>query len=92
MATKPFLKWAGGKTRVAPNILPHLKGATRLVEPFAGSCALYLQSDIQDALLCDVNPISSAFIKRSKNTKALSSIGWKPPISKTKTVSPILWP
>lgn len=56
MATKPFLKWAGGKTRVAPNILPHLKGATRLVEPFAGSCALYLQSDVQDALLCDVNP------------------------------------
>lgn len=56
MATKPFLKWAGGKTRVAPHILPHLQGHTRLVEPFAGSCALFLQSEFKDALLTDINP------------------------------------
>lgn len=56
MATKPFLKWAGGKTRVATHILPHLNGKKRLVEPFAGSCAIFLLSDLKNALLCDINP------------------------------------
>jgi DNA adenine methylase len=56
MITKPFLKWAGGKTRVAPHILPHLEGRSRLVEPFSGSCALFLQSDKETALLSDINP------------------------------------
>lgn len=53
---KPFLKWAGGKHRVAPSILPHLGDVSRrLVEPFAGSCALFLASEFERALLCDVS-------------------------------------
>lgn len=52
---RPFLKWAGGKHRLAPLITPHLRGGRRLVEPFMGSCALFLASDFEEALLCDVN-------------------------------------
>lgn len=53
---RPFLKWAGGKHRLAPLITPHLQGGRRLVEPFMGSCALFLASPFEEALLCDVNP------------------------------------
>ncbi len=42
MFVKPFLKWAGGKYRLLDRILPELPPGTRLVEPFAGSCAMYL--------------------------------------------------
>lgn len=55
LPSKPFLKWAGGKTKVAPHILPHLFGKKRLIEPFAGSCALFLQSSFREALLSDIN-------------------------------------
>lgn len=53
--TRPFLRWAGSKTRIAPYILPHLAGKTRLIEPFAGSCALFLQSLFKHAILSDIN-------------------------------------
>lgn len=53
---KPFLKWAGGKSRLVPVIEPYLAGARRLVEPFAGSCAVFLGTDIPQGLMCDVNP------------------------------------
>ena len=52
---RPFLKWAGGKHKLAPLITPHLRGGRRLVEPFMGSCALFLASDFEEALLCDIN-------------------------------------
>lgn len=52
---KPFLKWAGGKHRLAPLIAPHIAGGERLVEPFAGSCAVFLASAYQRALLNDIN-------------------------------------
>lgn len=52
---KPFLKWAGGKHRLAPLIAPHIAGGERLVEPFAGSCAVFLASSYQKALLNDIN-------------------------------------
>lgn len=52
--TKPFLKWAGGKSRLVGTIEPHLTGA-RLIEPFAGSCALFLGSQFPTAILADAN-------------------------------------
>ena len=55
MYTKPFLKWAGGKYRILDKILRELPSGTRFVEPFAGSCAAYLNADFPKALICDLN-------------------------------------
>lgn len=53
---KPFLKWAGNKTRVRGHILHLLPTkAIRLVEPFAGSCAISLAADYDDYLIADTN-------------------------------------
>lgn len=55
MYTKPFLKWAGGKYRILDKILHELPSGARFVEPFAGSCAVYLNADFATALVCDLN-------------------------------------
>lgn len=54
---KPFLKWAGGKSKLAPFIQINLPGCTRrrLIEPFAGSAALSLALDFDAYLLNDSN-------------------------------------
>lgn len=54
---KPFLKWAGGKHRVYPHLEPYLKATKRLIEPFTGSAAVFLNTPCQAALLGDNNPI-----------------------------------
>ena len=55
MYTKPFLKWAGGKYRILDRILQELPTGARFVEPFAGSCAVYLNANFSEALVCDLN-------------------------------------
>ena len=55
MYTKPFLKWAGGKYRILDKILQELPPGARFVEPFAGSCAVYLNANFPRALICDLN-------------------------------------
>ena len=55
MQRKPFLKWAGGKYRVLDKILKELPIGSRFVEPFAGSCAVYLNVEAKRALICDAN-------------------------------------
>lgn len=52
---KPFLKWAGGKYRILDRILRELPVGARFVEPFAGSCAVYLNVSAASALVCDIN-------------------------------------
>lgn len=52
---KPFLKWAGNKNRVKHHIVPRLPKGKRLVEPFAGSCAISLASDFDSYLIADAN-------------------------------------
>jgi DNA adenine methylase len=52
---KPFLKWAGGKHRLAERILANLPKAERLIEPFAGSGAVFLNSQFDSYLLADSN-------------------------------------
>ncbi|HHL45782.1 MAG TPA: Dam family site-specific DNA-(adenine-N6)-methyltransferase [Gammaproteobacteria bacterium] len=54
--TRPFLKWAGNKYRVLKHILPALPTGDCLVEPFAGSCAVFLNTDYPRYLISDVNP------------------------------------
>lgn len=58
-AAKPFLRWAGGKTRLLPKILPHLpEKIGNYHEPFLGSGAIFfaIQSRISGAsYLSDLN-------------------------------------
>jgi DNA adenine methylase len=51
---KTFLKWAGNKTSVVDKIAPFLIGDT-LIEPFAGSCAVSLNSSFNNYICNDIN-------------------------------------
>ncbi|OKP03909.1 DNA adenine methylase [Xenorhabdus eapokensis] len=55
MANKTILKWAGSKARIMDKLLPHLPAGKRLVEPFAGSCAVMMNTDYEAYLVADVN-------------------------------------
>lgn len=52
---KPFLKWPGGKIRVVPKLLEVLPTGQRLVEPFVGSGAVFLNTGYKRYLLADTN-------------------------------------
>ncbi|HCJ8953063.1 TPA: Dam family site-specific DNA-(adenine-N6)-methyltransferase [Escherichia coli] len=56
MAVKTPLKWVGSKARLMPKLRPHLPEGKRLVEPFAGSCAVMMNTDYDEYLIADVNP------------------------------------
>lgn len=51
-----ILKWAGNKTAIMPKIIKHLPTGARLVEPFAGSCAVMMATDYPHYLVADINP------------------------------------
>jgi len=52
---RPFLKWAGSKYRIIDHIQGMLPEGDRLVEPFAGSGAVFLNTDYSQYLLADNN-------------------------------------
>lgn len=52
---RPFLKWAGGKTRIVERIKDILPTGKRLIEPFVGSGALFLNAEFPHYLLADAN-------------------------------------
>ncbi|HHW40536.1 MAG TPA: Dam family site-specific DNA-(adenine-N6)-methyltransferase [Syntrophomonadaceae bacterium] len=52
---KPFLKWAGNKYQIINRIREQLPPGKRLIEPFAGSAAVFLNTDYPAYLLCDNN-------------------------------------
>lgn len=54
---KTFLKWAGGKTRYVDALFDcqPATGYSRLVEPFAGSAALFFYLEPERAFLADMN-------------------------------------
>lgn len=59
---RPLLKWAGGKSRLAPLISRAFGGpcAGTYLEPFLGSASVYLHrrahGEVQESVLADVNP------------------------------------
>ena len=52
---KPFLKWAGNKFQIVARIKAQLPVGRRLLEPFVGSGALFLNTDYACYLLADAN-------------------------------------
>ena len=53
--TRPFLKWAGGKYRCLNQIIQALPEGRRLIEPFIGSGAVFLNASHAQFLLTDAN-------------------------------------
>ncbi|AEN67360.1 DNA adenine methylase (plasmid) [Enterobacter soli] len=53
---RPFIKWAGGKSRVLPDLLPHLPKADCLIEPFVGGASVFLATEYRRYVLADINP------------------------------------
>lgn len=53
---KPFLKWAGGKRQLVPQLLKHVPAYSgRYFEPFVGGGALFFALQPDAAVLADVN-------------------------------------
>lgn len=56
MIQRSFLKWAGGKAKIAHKISSVLPKARVLVEPFVGGGSVFLNTDYEHYILSDVNP------------------------------------
>jgi DNA adenine methylase len=52
---KPFLKWAGNKYQIVDRIKAVLPPGKRLIEPFVGSGAVFLNTDYPAYILADAN-------------------------------------
>lgn len=52
---KPFLKWAGSKYKIVDRIKASLPAGKRLIEPFAGSGAVFLNTNYSEYLVADSN-------------------------------------
>lgn len=55
MKPKPFLKWAGNKYRIVNKIRELLPPGNRLIEPFAGSAAVFLNTVYEQNIVNDLN-------------------------------------
>ncbi|AKD38745.1 DNA adenine methylase [Pasteurella multocida subsp. multocida OH4807] len=54
---RPFLKWAGGKYRLADEINKVLPKKNQcLIEPFVGAGAVFLNTNFERYILADINP------------------------------------
>ncbi|EFH5328763.1 Dam family site-specific DNA-(adenine-N6)-methyltransferase [Escherichia coli] len=65
MAVKTPLKWVGSKARLMPQLLKHLPEGKRLVEPFAGSCSVMMNTEYDEYLIADVNPDLIGFYREA---------------------------
>ena len=54
--TRPFLKWAGNKYRIIDRIRKALPEGECLIEPFAGSAAVFLNTNYERYIINDNNP------------------------------------
>lgn len=55
-SSKPFLKWAGGKSRLLSQLLPLFPAGNRLIEPFVGAGSVFLSVNFDQYVLNDANP------------------------------------
>lgn len=56
MIQRSFLKWAGGKAKIADKISAALPKARVLVEPFVGGGSVFMNTDYEHYILSDINP------------------------------------
>lgn len=54
MKQRAFLKWAGGKFKLMDDLRRHLPEGKRLVEPFVGAGSVFLNTQYDAYLLCDI--------------------------------------
>jgi DNA adenine methylase len=52
---KPFLKWAGGKIKILPKLIPYFDNSEIFVEPFCGSGSVWLNTDYKKYIIADIN-------------------------------------
>ena len=52
---RAFLKWAGGKFKLVDTLKELLPDGKRLIEPFVGAGSVFLNTDYEEYLLCDIN-------------------------------------
>ncbi|CAI2488560.1 DNA adenine methylase [Serratia ficaria] len=64
---RPALKWLGSKAGIIDTLRQHLPEGARLVEPFVGSGAVFLNTDYDSYLLCDINGDLINFHNMAKN-------------------------
>ncbi|RTE85922.1 MULTISPECIES: Dam family site-specific DNA-(adenine-N6)-methyltransferase [Gammaproteobacteria] len=60
---RAFLKWAGGKYGLVDDIRRVLPDGDKLIEPFAGACSVFLNTNYDRYLLNDINPDLIALYK-----------------------------
>lgn len=53
---RTILKWVGSKAGIMHELVKRLPAGQRLVEPFAGSCSVMMNTDYPEYLVADVNP------------------------------------
>ncbi|MEB7566289.1 DNA adenine methylase [Enterobacter mori] len=72
-----ILKWAGNKTDVMPELIKHLPAGPRLVEPFAGSCAVMMATDYPNYLVADINAdLINLYKKAARHSEELIQVAW----------------
>ena len=53
---KPFLKWAGNKYQIIDKVKDAIgEECSTLIEPFVGSCSVFLNTNFKNYILCDIN-------------------------------------
>ncbi|MBA7913209.1 Dam family site-specific DNA-(adenine-N6)-methyltransferase [Enterobacter roggenkampii] len=72
------IKWAGGKTRVMPQLLKHLPKVDCLIEPFVGSGTVFMNTDYRRYVLCDSNIALINFFRQLTGRKedAIAACRW----------------
>ena len=65
---QPFLKWAGNKRSIINRITPLLPEGKRLIEPFSGSAAVFLNTNYEQNLIADSNnDLINLYLQLQKN-------------------------
>jgi len=71
------VKWAGNKTAVMPELIKHLPKGPRLVEPFAGSCAVMMATDYPHYLVADINAdLINLYQQVAQHTDEFIKLAW----------------